>query len=435
MKTQRFNSFFVRNIFLFVLALGCMSPALIYASSANLTQQDSAVYKRFSGIVIDKQTSKPLVFASLLIENTNISTITNTEGEFSLKVPSSIAKDANLLISFLGYQSKVLPLSQLKNNKNKITLNPTVTQLPEVSVTLPNDAKAIVKTAFHKKNTNYFDKKATMTAFYRETIKKRRKNVSLAEAIVTIYKQPYDLSKRDFIKLYKSRKKTDYTRLDTLALKLQGGPYNPLYIDLMKYPEYMFTSDVINLYTFSFAPSTTINSKPVYVINFKQRKDVNEPLYYGKLFIDSNSLALVSATYNLNVENKELTSKIFVKKKPKGVFVYPTIASYRVDYRERDGKWYYGYSNVKLTFKVIKKGKWFNSTYSLSSEMAVTDWKQTVAAEKIKPKERMRRTVIIGDEASGFSDTEFWGSYNVIEPEKSIESAIKKIKKKLKKVS
>jgi len=35
------------------------------------------------------------------------------------------------------------------------------------------------------------------------------------------------------------------------------------------------------------------------------------------------------------------------------------------------------------------------------------------------------------DESSGFKDADFWGAYNVIEPEKSIESAIKKIKRKL----
>jgi hypothetical protein len=35
--------------------------------------------------------------------------------------------------------------------------------------------------------------------------------------------------------------------------------------------------------------------------------------------------------------------------------------------------------------------------------------------------------------ASGFSDPDFWGEFNVIEPEKSIETAIKKIQKQLEK--
>ena len=144
--------------------------------------------------------------------------------------------------------------------------------------------------------------------------------------------------------------------------------------------------------------------------------------------------ALTSAIYNLNVENRILSSKLFVKKKPRDVFVYPTHAAYRVDYRQKDGKWYYGYSNVQLTFKVNRKRKMFNSIYSLTSEMAITDWKFNTDNESIRAKERMRPSVIISDEASGFSDPEFWGAYNVIEPEKSIEAAINKIKRQLKKL-
>ncbi len=404
---------------------------IIGFSTSILAQNE---YKQYSGVVIDSQTEKPLVFASLLVSGTNISTVSNTDGEFLLKIPNSIS-NVEIIVSFLGYLKKTIPLSEFKKEETRIMLIASVTKLSEIDISLPSDAKVLVRQTLKKKGDNNLNEHSIMTAFYRETIKKRKKNVSLAEAIVNVYKQPYTSLKKDNIKLYKARKSTDYTKLDTIALKLQGGPYNALYIDLMKYPEFMFTNDVIDLYTFSFAPSTTINEKPVYVVNFKQRDEVIEPLYYGKLFIDSKTLALTSAVYSLNVENKELTSKLFVKKKPKNVFVYPTKAAYRVDYREKDGKWYYGYSNVQLTFKIKRKGKLFNSVYSLISEMAITDWKINTDKEKLKFKERLRPSIIIADEASGFSDPEFWGAYNVIEPEKSIESAIDKIKKQLKKAN
>ena len=118
--------------------------------------------------------------------------------------------------------------------------------------------------------------------------------------------------------------------------------------------------------------------------------------------------------------------------KPKKVDVYPTEATYRVNYRTQNNKWHYAYSNILLTFKVNWKGKLFNSIYTLNSEMAITDWE--ISDSKItKTKEKMiRPTTILADEASGFSDPRFWGEYNIIEPEKSIESAIAKIKKQLK---
>jgi hypothetical protein len=36
----------------------------------------------------------------------------------------------------------------------------------------------------------------------------------------------------------------------------------------------------------------------------------------------------------------------------------------------------------------------------------------------------------MSDKISKSADVDFWGEYNIIEPEKSIESAIKKIKSK-----
>ena len=63
--------------------------------------------------------------------------------------------------------------------------------------------------------------------------------------------------------------------------------------------------------------------------------------------------------------------------------------------------------------------------------MAITDWEQNTTGIN-RPKESLRPTVIFADEASGFSDPSFWGEFNIIEPEKSIESAIKKISKQVK---
>ena len=395
-------------------------------------QQETTEYLQFSGAVVS-QSGESLVFATLSVNNTNISTITNSDGEFTLKIPKELT-DVKITVSFIGYFKKVIPISEFKKEDTLIVLKASTVELSEINLVLPKDARSLVLTTFRKKAENNLNEPALMTAFYRETIKKRKKNVSLAEAIVSVYKQPYTSNRRDYIKLLKARKSTDYSKLDTLALKLQGGPFNALYIDLMKYPEYMFSDDVIDLYTFSYGQSTTINEKPVFVVTFKQRDDVKTPLYYGKLFISAETFALTSAIYNLNVENKILSSKLFVKKKPSDVFVYPTQAAYRVDYREKNGKWYYGYSNVQLTFKINRKRKFFNTIYSLTSEMAITDWKVNIDNETVKPKDRMRPSIIISDEASGFSDPEFWGAYNVIEPEKSIEAAINKIKRQLKKL-
>ena len=417
MKTLKFNKYLLA---LFLLIVGVNT---LFAQDTDFIELEARV--------IDKDTKDALVFADVLILDTNISTVTNTDGEFLLKVPHTNL-DGSIIISHLGYEKKELKISSIMNNE-KIALEPAITELDEISISLvTKDARDLVERTLEKKSSLYNNENSVMTAFYRETIKKRRKNASLSEAVVKIHKQPYNNFRTDNIELIKARKNTDYSKLDTLALKLQGGPFSNLYTDIIKYPEFIFTPEDMPKYKFSYGKSTKINNRQIYVVNFKQNEDIGIPLYYGKLYIDAETLALTNAVYSLNVSNRELSSRMYVRKKPRKVDVYPTEAKYRVNYRTTNGKWQYAYSNISLTFKVNWKGKLFNSTYTLNSEMAITDWQIRDIKLAKKRSNLITPSTIISEKASGFSDPRFWGAYNIIEPEKSIESAIKKIQKQLK---
>lgn len=397
---------------------------------ARAQDEPAQPFRQFAGQVVDADTGEPLAFATLSLESQNLSTVTNSEGGFSLKVPATLLEGA-VQVSFLGYQNRSIPLSQFVEGDNRITLQVSVTSLPEVDVVVPRDPRALVLETLENKGANYFQDFTRMTAFYRETIRRRKRNVSLSEAVVTIYKSPYSSLRPDQVELYKARKSTDYSKLDTVALKLQGGPFNALYVDVMKYPEFLFSEDYIDDYEFFFERNTRIDNRPIFVIGFRQKASVPEPLYQGKLFIDGERKILTSAIFSLNITDPILASRLFVRRKPANASVYPTEVSYRVDYREKDGRWYYGYSNAMLEFKVNWDRRLFNSVYSLTCEMAVTDWEKLSEGGLPRNRERMRASIILADEVAGFSDPDFWGEYNIIEPDKSIESAIKKIQRQL----
>ncbi|WP_339841829.1 carboxypeptidase-like regulatory domain-containing protein [uncultured Maribacter sp.] len=403
---------------------------LFIVTGANFIFAQSSIFVEYTGEVLDSNSNKPLVFATLTIENSNLSTITNSEGEFSLKVPNDKVSE-NLLIAYLGYKTKLIPLAQLDKEGSKILMDEFVMALSEARIDAPNDAEALVKEILDKKGVNYLNESTVMTAFYRETIKKRRTNVSLSEAVVNIYKAPYSSNKSDALELYKARKSTNYTKLDTVVLKLQGGPFNTLFVDMVKYPNYIFTPETFSYYDFSFDTSTRVNDQLIYVIDFKQKPEIIDPLYTGKLYIDAENKILTRAVYSLNITDRRLASQMFVRKKPRNAEVWPTEVSYRVDYREKNGKWYYGYSNVLLEFKINWDKRLFNSVYTMSSEMAITDWEKNIDNVIPRSKDRIKSSIILSDEAIGFADPNFWGEYNIIEPEKSIESAIKKIQRQL----
>ncbi len=430
MKTL--NSKNIRNLLatLILIFFGVSQTSAVLASHPKSNQPDTLTYVQYKGSVVDQESRAALVFATLSLEGTNISTITNSEGEFMLKIPKSTV-EGKIHVSYLGYKNKFVEIRDLKPEKNRIELELLTVSLSEINV-FPKDPQLLIRAAMNKRADNYNEDQNLMTAFYRETIKKKKTYVSLSEAVVEVYKQPYLSLRSDLAELYKGRKSTDYSKLDTMIFKLQGGPYTNLYLDVMKNPEMVFTEDMIGNYQFTLDNITKIGDRLIYVLGFKQYPHISEPLYYGKLYIDVESLALTSATFNLNVEDHDATSALFVKRKPAGAKVYPTEASYQIVYREKEGKWLFGYSRCQITFKVDWDKKFFNTYYESTLEMAVTDWEK-ITERGARPAERLKTNVVMTDQVSGFADPEFWGEYNVIEPEKPIEAAIKKIQKKLEK--
>ena len=375
-------------------------------------------------------TKKSLEFATLSVSNTNISSVSNVDGQFSLKVPLDKLGE-NVLVSYLGYNNLVMPLSQFTATGTKIMLVESFETLPAVNIA-DIDALSVVRKVMKNRGGNTLSEPLIVKAFYRESIKKRKTYASLSEAVIDIYRSPYASESKDYVILDKARKSTDYRKIDTLVIKLQGGPYNNIGMDMIRNRDLFFSPDMFKIYEFKYDKMINMNNKNVYVIDFVQKSSIVEPYYIGKLYIDSESFALVKTVFSLNLENLAKAKRFFVKKKPVNADVIPLDTKYIVDYRLLNGKWYFNYSRIELSFKVKWDKKVFNSVYNISIEMAVTDWEVNQDNTVIKNRNRMRRSVILNDQASGFSDPRFWGERNVIEPDKSIDNAIKKIQKNYK---
>jgi hypothetical protein len=428
MKTNNFSRFFrfARLAVILSVAIGWTINA--WAVQKPEYVPDSLLFRQYKGAVVEMDSRKPLGFATLTLEGTNLSTVANSDGEFSFKVPLSQA-EGNVVVSFLGHKEKIISLSSLKPDKNRIELELLSVTLGTINIH-PRDPDMLMRSILSRRGENYNTDQNLMTVFYRETIKKNKTYVSLSEAVLDVYKQPVLSSKPDLAELSKGRKSTDYTKLDTITFKMQGGPYTSLMLDIMKNPEMIFTEDMIGNYQFTIENVTKIGDRLMYVIDFRQYPFVKEPLYFGKFYVDTESLAIISASFSLDVSDKVASSDLFIRKKPVGAKVYPTQANYQINYREKNGKWIFGYSRAELIFKIEWKKKLFNTHYYSTIEMAVTDWVKTLD-KKARPSEHLKPNVVMMEQVSGFADPDFWGVYNVIEPEKPIDQAIRKIQKKL----
>jgi len=423
-----------RNLSLIaLLLLSAFTANTLYAGTAREKKKnDQQSVLTFRGKVVDAETGTPLVFASVAVKETNVATVTNIDGEFVIKI-SEPETAKNLEVTYLGFKNAVVALTDLRQDgyKNVISMTPAPIPIKEIIVK-PLDPEAIVRNAISRIGKNYVDEPNLMTAFYRETIRKNRTYVSIGEAVVEIFKAPYANDLRyDGARIYKGRKGSDVQKMDTVLFKLQGGPVSVMQLDIVKNTESILTMDAMKYYDYSLATVVEIGNKPHYVISFKQKPSVDMPLFMGNLYIESDTYAITEAEFGFNLEDKEAVSSIFIKKKPLGMEVTPEIATYRVKYREQDGKWYFAYSRAEVKFKVNWKRKLFNTFYTTMSEIAVTD-RTNEEVIKFAGKEKLRYSDVFSEKVGAFTDPEYWGDYNVIEPDQSIEAAIRRLSRKLK---
>lgn len=415
-----------------VVLLAFIAQTANAGDSSRIKESAQQNFISIKGKVVDAETGTPLVFASVSVTETNVGIITNIDGEFTLKINESLASK-NLEISYLGYKNKVIPLSQMKNNgfKNIISLEAAPIPIKEIIVK-PLNPEEIVGKAIDRISKNYESIPNLMTAFYRETIRKNRTYVSIGEAVVEIFKAPYNSDMRfDGARIYKGRKSSDVEKMDTVLFKLQGGPVSVLQLDLAKNTDLILTRDAMKYYDYSLTGVIEIDEKPHYVIDFIQKPSVEIPLFMGSLYIEADSYAISEAEFGFNLSDKAAVSSIFIKKKPLGMEVTPEIATYRAKYREQDGKWHFAYSRAEVKFKVHWKKKLFNTYYTTMSELAITD-RTDQEVIKFAGKDKIKYSDIFSEKVTAFTDPEFWGDYNVIEPDQSIESAIRRLSRKLK---
>lgn len=390
------------------------------------TAQD---FLSLTGRVQDASTRKALGYASIQLLNSNISNVTNSEGLFVLKVPTGVKADS-IMVSYLGYRSQKIALERFKNGELIIRLEQSGISLNPITVR-PQDAASIVKMAVMGINRNYSDKPVQMTAFYREMIKKGSSYVSINEAVLDINKASYSGYRADHIGIYKARGNYDANRIDTLLIKFQGGPNSALDLDIVKDP--FLGVDPMRLehvYTFKFGQPVTIDDRFFYVIEFDEREKQQEIYFRGKLYVDSESLAIGRAEFSMNVEGRENANSYFVRKKPASLKMDVVSASYMANYKLRDGLWFFDYSRTEVKFNAKWDKRWFRNSYTINSEMAVTDI--SFNERKIDVQSRIRPRDIISAKVKDFTDENFWEDYNIIEPDQSIENVIARIIRQLK---
>lgn len=386
-----------------------------------------------TGIVKDKESRKALANVNIAVQGSNVGTVTNADGVFSLKV-SQEELSRGVVVSHLGYQNTLVSAEALTKSQKRLTiwLTPTVLTLEMVNV-YGGDPLALVEQAIRRVPQNYAPNDHLFSAFYRETIQKRNRYIGISEAVADVYKTSYQTrdASRERVQILKGRRMESQKKSDTLAVKIAGGPNMPIYLDVAKNDEELLDVNMLHCYRFFMQLSMSIDDRMQYVVAFEPRVVLDYPLYTGLLYIDQQNLTLTRAEFQLDLSNKEKAVRHILRKKPTGLRFKLNEVSYLTTYRYQEGRAYLNYLRNFIRFKCDWKKRLFSSTFTTTTEMVMVD-RTDHPEERIDSKDAFKQKDIFYDVVEEYWSEDFWKDYNIIEPTESLESAVKKLKKQRK---
>ncbi|MDO4214748.1 MAG: carboxypeptidase-like regulatory domain-containing protein [Bacteroidales bacterium] len=376
---------------------------------------------RISGVVRDQFTREKMIDVSVSVPGTNIGTITNEDGVFSLKLKS---RPAYIELSSIGYKTSKVRLTK-DIEELKISMTPSTMVLKEL-VVYSGQADKLIRAALDKRKENNVQTTELHTSFYRETIEKGSRFIDVSEAILSTYKAGYNMGiGQDKVKVVQGRHLMSQRGKDTLAVKVMGGPTMPIILDAVKNEDIIFNSTDMPCYKFEMEEAVTINDQPQFVISFSPTTLQPWALYYGKVYLDKQTLAFTRIELQLDMRDQAKATRHMLFRKPNALRFRPRELSTVINYK--NGR--ISYMKNTFRFNCDWKKRLFAYNYTCISEMVVTDVEENYKGPKIMNKEKFGERESFYDAVQYFSDPNFWGDYNIIEPTESLEKAVNKLKK------
>ncbi|HEY3430332.1 MAG TPA: carboxypeptidase-like regulatory domain-containing protein, partial [Cyclobacteriaceae bacterium] len=267
--------------------------------------------QQVDGIVIDRDTGKPVPFASLVILGTSNGTSTNLNGQFSL----ILADTFSIKVTCVGYESALI---RSVEEAQVIKIKAIATHLDAVLVyNKAINPNKIVRKAFASVSDNYDTKSFLQKFFYRHYSKTDSAYERLTEAAVDIWKHDGYRTTRKYAGEKEEMRINQLRRsLDIKGMVQAQKPLHLSYIlqaDIVGYQNGMtgaglnameevsnMKADILN-YSFTFNGTTNYDGQEVYKIDYARKADSVLttsgyrvfPETSGSLFIATDNYAFV----------------------------------------------------------------------------------------------------------------------------------------------
>ena len=393
-----------------------------------MAQEPSEDYFTVSGVIRDQATRKVLPYVDISVPGTDIGTVTNEDGYFSIKIGKELDV-SEVLFSYLGYVNSRIPIDKT-DMLDRIFYLSSEANILDAAIVEGWDAVRLVSEAVNRIKVNYSASPSMLTGFYRETAQKRSRFINVSEAVMSIYKGSYDEGDvyRDRVQILKGRQLVSTKPSDTLGVRILGGPNISIFLDVVKNTNLLLDAEARSLVQFKMENGDMVNSRPQYVVSFRPVVEMPYALHYGKLYIDKETLAFTRAEFYLDMSNVDKATEAILRRKPAGMRFKPLELYVLVNYKQQDGRTYLSYIRNEMKFSCDWRRRLFSTYYTATSEMVVTGrLEQNVLP--ITRSSAFGANESLSNKVSYFYDENFWGAYNIIEPAESLESAVSRLKR------
>ncbi len=438
------------------------------------------------GKVADFLTYQPIESASVYIKNTTTGSITNTDGNFVLKVPQQYLNDT-LVISSIGYKSFNVVIADFENGSD-IFLEEDLEPLDEVVIYAdprPTTGNGIVVKAIEKLPNNLPEQSYLLKGFLRHKERNKKEYKWLIESAITLYDSSYAAGAKDNLKLNvdETRKSYDLRDIDSLftysaylknlgskavninrnsvktsslieAIKWNDSRVNGLEnffkgrLNLVRNSNVtgaLFGKNVLEKHQFHLDTILVDNGRKLYKIKISKGNDfvgLNTPGIYNEGFEPKGWIYIYYDTYAIKKIEYELVAGSDVqKKRSKSLFDTQDIHKLIMTYREYDGKMYPNYIYYE-TPKLVNIGDRSSDRIKTESEPGFDKGEQyyytiqeILFNDIIQDPELIRQELKENDWAGDIFlskpyNESFWKNYNVLLESKEEEKLIQDLSKR-----
>ena len=395
--------------------------AILLLMSGMLAAQERLEYV-VRGCIKDASNGRPVVAVSVLVPGQNYATVSNSDGSFIIKSGKPITE---LRFSRIGYRDTRKKVGQ---DPVSVKMTPISYPLPEASI-VTGDPLEIIQAAIERISDNYPSKPELLRCFYRETLQKRQRYISVNEAVARIYKNPYTHLNiySDCCALEKSRVIMSQRKGDTLSVRMMGGPTFAITFDAVKNKDILLNKTDLPLYSFKLESPAYLADRLQFVISFEPVLEAEYALYYGKLYIDRESLTFSRIELSLDMRDATKATRMMLVRKPLTLRFTPQELSFVLTYRQENGFARMDYFRSSMSFHCDWKKRLIATNYTVVNELVVTDIIEPPVP--IARNETFKSKDVLDDIAPLFLDPDFWKDYNIIEPSESLEHAVTRLRK------